>query len=260
MINFERVSKNLAAYKDAWSEAKPFSHVVIDDFITREGALRVQEEFPDPGLGEIGQSRDYIFAKNKYEKSSFWSFGPACNELFDELKSSRFAALLKEICGRDVWVDSSFHGGGMHQGGQGSFLDMHTDFNVHPLKESWFRDLNILIYLNPNWHPKWGGALKLKHRISASTAEIDPVFGRCIIMKTRDYTLHGYDPINFPLGEYRRSIACYAYSELRKGTNAKSTSWYPSGQNPAKRILGRLWPHLVIWKNHILGSSTAKNR
>jgi hypothetical protein len=174
--------------------------------------------------------------------------------------SPRFEKIIRQISGHEVWVDPAFHGGGMHQGAQGSFLDMHTDFNVHPVQTDWFRDLNILIYLNPRWTQEWGGSLKLENLKDGRAAEIEPAFGRCVIMKTRDYTLHGYDPINFPKGEFRRSIACYAYSPLREGVRVKSTKWYPSNGNPLKRLLGQFWPELVAIKSKVFGSATAKNK
>jgi Rps23 Pro-64 3,4-dihydroxylase Tpa1-like proline 4-hydroxylase len=260
MIKFSLLENRLKDYEKQWTTAKPFSHLVIDDILDPGDALRIQNEFPDPVNENMAQSRDYIFARNKYEKSKFWEFGPACNALHEDLMSPQFAKMLGAICGRTVWIDPDFHGGGMHQGGRNSFLDMHTDFNLHPLHEDWFRDLNILIYLNPNWTKEWGGELRLQHRKTGEAIEVEPKFGRCVIMETRDYTLHGYDPIRFPEEEYRRSIACYAYSALSGTVHARSTAWYPSGRNVAKRLIGRGWPYLVIWKNRIFGSATAKNR
>jgi hypothetical protein len=34
--------------------------------------------------------------------------------------------------GRPLLVDPTFHGGGFHQGGYGSYLDPHVDFNIRP--------------------------------------------------------------------------------------------------------------------------------
>jgi hypothetical protein len=68
-------------------------------------------------------------------------------------------------------------------------------------------------------------------------------------MFTRDYTLHGYDPISFPEGEYRRSIAAYAYSKVEMGKNdVRSTTWYPENTNIFKRTLGKNWPILAAIK------------
>ena len=58
-----------------------------------------------------------------------------------------------------MFIDADFYGGGIHQGKAGSFLDMHADFNYHPLKEHWFRNLNLLLYLNKDWKKEYAGEL-----------------------------------------------------------------------------------------------------
>ena len=46
-------------------------------------------------------------------------------------------------------------------------------------------------------------------KIGSIKALIEPIFNRAVIMFTRDFTLHGYDSINFPEGTFRNSIAAY---------------------------------------------------
>ena len=158
LVNFDRLEATQAALRDQFATAQPFRHVVIDDFADPVGLATLLAEMPDPHEAGIGKSRDYVFAKNKFEKSGFAEFGPQSRELYTELCSDRFGEVLRAITGEDVFVDPAFHGGGMHQAGEDSFLDMHVDFNKHPLHESWFRNLNILLYLNPGWEPAWRGS------------------------------------------------------------------------------------------------------
>ena len=211
MINFEHIEEKKDELK---SEFLSYSveHVVVDNFIKIDSIDKLLEEIPNPVNAGINKSRDYFFAKNKYEKSGFSNYGHFLAELEKDLLSDRFQSLLSFVTGEKVFIDPEFHGGGLHQGGVGSFLNMHADFNYHPFKKNWFRNLNILIYLNPDWKEEYGGQLKLRHKSSGESFEIEPLLNRCVIMFTRDYTLHGYDEIFFPEGTYRRSIAAYAYS------------------------------------------------
>jgi hypothetical protein len=80
-------------------------------------------------------------------------------------------------------------------------------------------------------------------------------------MPTRDFTLHGYDKISFPPGQYRRSLATYAYTLTDDVEDAadRSTVWYPEQSSLWKRMLGKRWPTLVKIKNRLFGSATAKN-
>lgn len=260
MINFDLLEKNLELYAQQFKNNKLFEHIVIDNFCEVNKLSQLLETIPDPIDENVNKSRDYFFAKNKYEKSKYKDYGKEFTELYNDLVSKKFEKILKKITGEEVFVDREFHGGGLHQGGKGSYLNMHADFNYHPVNKNWYRNLNILLYLNNNWRKEYGGQLKLKNKNTGETAEIDPLFNRCVIMFTRDYTLHGYDPINFPQGEYRRSIASYAYTIVDKPENTRSTTWYPEGKNIIKQMLGKKWPKLVKIKNKIFGSSTVNNK
>jgi hypothetical protein len=259
MIAFSRLQSQAPILQKQF-HSNIFGYVVIDNFLEDESARALLTEIPDPRAAGLAQSRDYVFAKNKFEKSAIEELGIAFRTLRDELLSPEFAKSLRDITGEDVFVDPAFHGGGLHQGGEGSFLDMHTDFNSHPLHATWFRNLNILLYLNEGWRQGEGGELKLRHRQTGAAASVEPIFNRAVIMHTRDYTLHGYDPIKFPAGKYRRSVAAYAYTHMEKSAEHVSTTWYPDEGGIAKRMLGRVWPRLVRIKGKLLGSGTARNR
>jgi Rps23 Pro-64 3,4-dihydroxylase Tpa1-like proline 4-hydroxylase len=260
MINFHNIESQIQNLSKTFKNGV-IESVIIDDFLKSDSVDNIFNEFPNPIEAKIQKSRDYVFAKNKFEKSDLASFGINCSKLREELLSDRFKEVLKKITGENVFVDSNFHGGGLHQGGKGSFLNLHTDFNYHPLNHEWFRNLNILIYFNKNWTPEYGGELKIQNKNTGKSMQIEPIFNRCVIMFTRDYTLHGYDPISFPDGEYRRSIAAYAYSLAEgKCSDVRSTTWYPENTNILKRTLGKNWPKLVSLKTKVFGSSTVKNK
>ncbi|MDD5541889.1 MAG: 2OG-Fe(II) oxygenase [Acidobacteriia bacterium] len=260
MINFTAIEERRELLTRQFLAAEPFEHIVIDDFADAARLLRTIPTLPVPGRDPVNKSRDYIFARNKFEKGDFKKFSPECRELYDDFTSERFQLLLAGITGQEVFVDSEFFGGGIHLGGRNSFLDMHVDFNYHPLHRNWRRNLNILLYLNQGWKKEFGGELKLKHRVTERAAEVEPRFNRCVIMFTRDYTLHGYSSINFPEGEFRRSIAAYAYSLDPNPGKERSTRWMPEGSSRFKKAMGNAWPSLVKLKSYFLSSRTAKNK
>ncbi len=262
MIRFDVIESQVDELARRFKTAVPCEHVVIDGFCDEAQLSQLYDEAPDPVQAGIHKSRDYMFARNKYEKSGFKDFSPRFATLHDELMSERFQAWLQRLTGENVFVDPAFHGGGLHQGGPGSYLDMHADFNTHPGHKDWFRNLNILLYLNRGWKPEHKGSLKLRHKDRPeTTVEVEPLFNRCVVMFTRDYSLHGYDAINFPEGVYRRSIAAYAYSPMGERTpDHRSTVWYPDEAGVAKTTLGRMWPTLVKIKGALLGSATGKNK
>lgn len=259
MIRFERLEREKEQLADAFRDAKPFSYVVIDDFCDPAALNALLDQIPSPDDGGINKSRDYVFAKNKFEKSNFRGIGPLFEEIYTDLLSDRFKAVLGKIVDAPVWVDPDFHGGGIHQGGEGSFLDMHVDFSHHPLHADWERDLNILLYLNRDWQPEHRGQLELRHRETGESGKIEPLFNRCVIMHTKSYTLHGYGKIAFPKGQFRRSIATYAYRPATGEAKGRSTTWFPEEGGAVKRAVGRSWPRLVAIKTKLFGSGTSRN-
>ena len=235
---------------------KPFPHLVIDG-ICEPGP--VEELFAE--LPEIDtKSRDYVFANNKFEKSKFWLLSPHFRALYEDLISKEFGEFLCFITNEEVFVDRKFHGGGIHQGKQDSFLDMHLDFNYHPLQKLWYRNLNILLYLNPGWKEEYGGHLELEDLRSGEKKSLGVPFNRMIIQQTRNFTLHGYNIIRFPPGQYRTSVACYAYSQhLHAIEKRRTTDWHVGSGQPVKRFLARVYDPAVKIKNALFGSGTAKN-
>lgn len=239
----------------------PFPLIILDDFLPREFADELFAEIQTNT--QFQRSNDYIFAKNKFESPRIENLGPCGAALRELLLSLEFANSLGGMYGKSLIVDPDFVGGGLHRGGEGSFLDMHTDFNLHPRNRRWIRELNILLYLNKGWHPDYGGCLDLRNSNNDDMASVEPRFNRLIVMLTKNFTFHGYKPINFPPGTYRTSIATYAYSEAgseEEVANLKTTTtWMPETGGPMKKLIARFTPSLVTLKQRLFGSATAQH-
>ena len=115
-------------------------------------------------------------------------------------------------------------------------MDTDVDFNYHTESLSWFRNINMLLYLNKNWKPKYVGQLKLVdgHEKNGKALLIKPIFNHAVIMFTRDYTLHGYDSINFQSGTYSASIIAYGYTETWEIGKLRTAVWKPEKSNILK--------------------------
>lgn len=247
-----------AELRATFDSAEPFPLLVLDDFLDPDLARDLLEEFPP--IDAMPRSRDYVFG-NKHELSSVERSGAAGRAFHDAVMSPGFQSFLRTATGYDVFVDPMFFGGGFHQGGDGSFLDMHVDFNVHPLRREWLRTLNVLLYLNLDWQPAYGGELLVKGSVDGAVRAIEPTFNRAVIMLTADHTFHGYRRTAFPPGVTRRSIATYAYRRVDEGAVvARTTGWAPTDGGVAKRLLARHYDRLVKVKNRWFGVGTARNR
>jgi hypothetical protein len=257
MINFNILEENKESLRLDYLLAKPFPHLIIDDFCDHKKITALYDKIPDLK----NKSRDYIFAKNKFEKSNYSELGDEFQELYNDLSSKRMNDFLSFIANEEVFVDPDNHGGGLHQGKKNSFLDMHLDFNYHPLKKGWYRNMNLLLYLNKDWRQEYKGHLKLVDLRTGEDKELEVPFNRMIIQQTRAYTLHGYDQTNFPDGLYRTSIATYAYTKHKHLIEKpRTTDWVVKDGKPLKKMVASVFGPAVKIKNFFFGSGTAKNK
>ena len=215
------VADQAAAFAARFRAAKPYPHLVIDEFFERTLCRRLQREFPkfDPAqarneVGEIGRKAAY---------SNLAALGPAYAELDRLLQSSDFLALVGRLTGIPALLyDPEYVGGGAHLNLNGQELDQHVDFNYHP-RTGGHRRLNLLLYLNEEWQEDWGGCLELQSNPRGpkehnEVVRIVPRANRCVIFETSERSWHGFSRVALPekkahLG--RRSIAVYFYTKER---------------------------------------------
>ena len=112
----------------------------------------------------------------------------------------------------------------MHRAG-GS-LAVHLDYATHP-KLNLLRKLNLIVYLEKDYNPDWGGSLEFWSHDSKTNkpkekiTQIEPIFNRAVLFDTSQNSWHGFPiPINCPDGKMRKSIAVYYLTDLAP-TSAK---------------------------------------
>ena len=76
MIDFKRLDCDISKTKLAFSSAIPFEPIVIDDFCNANVLDKALDSLPDTHAAGLNKSTDYIFAKNKFEKSEFDILSP----------------------------------------------------------------------------------------------------------------------------------------------------------------------------------------
>jgi hypothetical protein len=141
-----------------FNAAKPFHHVVIDNFLTEEAAHAVAAEFPaynGPVWNEYNNAIEVKKAYNHWDK-----FPPVTYKLFNFFNSPGFTCEIAKLCGGQLFADPGLHGGGWHSHGPGGKLNMHLDYSIHP-KTGLERRINLILYVQPEWRTEWGGALGL---------------------------------------------------------------------------------------------------
>jgi Rps23 Pro-64 3,4-dihydroxylase Tpa1-like proline 4-hydroxylase len=211
----DRMRELAGPARQSYLAARPFPHVVFDDFLDPALLQRVLDEFPRPGAIRW-QSFDNE-REVKLASASEASFGPWTRLLLYHLNAITFLEFLSEVTAIDNLIpDPTFDGGGLHQIVPGGKLGIHADFNKHG-RFGLDRRLNILVYLNRDWREDYGGHLELWDRaMTKCEVRIAPNFNRMVVFGTTDYTYHGHpDPLRCPEGMTRKSLALYYFSNGR---------------------------------------------
>lgn len=203
------------AHREAFRDAQPFPHVVIDDFLPPEVLQPILEEFPEPG--EADWQRYDTGREVKLALADSERMGPATQHLLAQFNSAPFVDFIERLTGIEgIIPDPHYFGGGLHQIRAGGFLKVHADFNRHD-RLNLDRRLNGLLYLNKDWDESWGGHIQLWDRdMQRCVRKSLPIFNRFLLFATTDYSYHGHpDPLTCPSNRSRRSMALYYYTNGR---------------------------------------------
>src|SRR5262245_53516198 len=103
----------IECWKTTYQRAKPYPHIVIDNFLHQTRAERVARAFP--GLeGLPWYVYDNVFER-KYAYDKVAETPQSLSDLMWDLNSPTFLAVLEELTGiSDLIADDSFRGGGLH--------------------------------------------------------------------------------------------------------------------------------------------------
>jgi len=257
VINWD-ACKEVDTLANKFLNATPFPSIVIDNFLHESLADELLEDFPDISLMHL--SRHYLFTK-KYELSFWANASELFSQLHQDLLSDQFREFISQVADKQLFMDFDFCGE-LHQGRDGSFLDMHVDFNLHPKHEHWVHEATLLIYLNKNWQNEYGGQLLLQHQDTSDVYEIAPVFNRCVILSSDETTFHGYRQLKLPADITRKSILVNFYREapLSQIPARRPTAWATEKVSPLKATLAKIYNPLSTLKHRLFGLTTAGAR
>lgn len=247
VFDYEKWTSRLPMLKAQYESARPFAHIVLDDFINTDFAKEAHDRFPKPDSGEWIQYKHINEKKlGKRDRATIPDIHLA---IIDELNSRRFVEWLSELTGiKNLIADPSLEGGGLHQTERGGFLNIHTDFTSHQHQKNWARRVNVLLYLNEPWQETYGGHLELWERdMSRCEKKILPIFNRCVIFNTDTDSYHGHPhPLNTPEGETRKSIALYYFTEETSIPKARATDYRPLPQDSTAKRLSIFFDNVAL--------------
>jgi len=196
-----------------YRHAQPFPHVLIDGLFAEELLDQAVAELPT-----MARWARYDTAnERKVVCSDVSAFGPAGEILVHALNSAPFVRFLERLTGIEGLIpDPHLHAAGYMRVPPGGFLGLHYDFSTQQ-ELRLDRQVNVLLYLNRDWRPEWGGQLELHSNEPLDSdrhisVDIEPLLNRLVIFNTPQ-ALHGHRrPVACPPERARLCLSWYYYT------------------------------------------------
>lgn len=181
-------------------------YCVLDDLLSEDIADRIHKVFPAASSMRLMDS----FREKKYTSKSFDKFDPLLADITFAIQDPRVIKLVEDITGiQEQMPDLSLYAGGLSAMESGHFLCPHID-NSHEASRKYYRTLNLLYYVTPDWTLESGGNLELWDRNVQRHTTIVSKFNRLVIMETNPWSWHSVSEVK--VDRLRCCVSNYYFS------------------------------------------------
>lgn len=235
----ERLTRDettLAQQFRASGEAVGVRHVTIDQLLPEDWARQIAERFPPTHQMRLMDS----FRERKHTSKDFDAFDPLMKAITFALQDERVVRVVERITGIPQQIpDPSLYAGGLSAMTRGHFLGPHID-NSHEASRRYYRTLNLLYYVTPDWQLADGGHLELWDTAVRRNLVIESRFNRLALMETTPTSWHSVCPV--VADGVRRCVSNYYFSPQSPTGQPyfNVTSFSARPEQPWRRLLARV--------------------
>lgn len=207
-------TKDVGEIESKFRGAKPFDHIIIDNFLKDQIAESIFNIFPT-NYDSWHKYENPLEVKYAYDNIN--QMDSKIRDVFLGLSSSKSIELFSKISGiENLEYDPCLHGAGLHAHPRNGRLNIHLDYEKHPLLENKERRLNIILFLTKDWKKEWNGDNQLwDQELKQPLVKTYPKFNSAVVFQTNNITWHGLpEKIQCPPGVFRKSLAYYYISDL----------------------------------------------
>lgn len=180
---------------------------VLDNVLPAKDVERIHAAFPAVSEMRLMSS----FRERKYTSKALDRMGGIIRDAVFSFQSPEVLEAVSRITGmRGLIADPLLYAGGISAMTEGQFLNPHID-NSHDMTRAYYRRINVLFYVTPNWSAENGGNLELWDRSVRQPTEIPSLFNRLVIMETNRVSWHSVNPVRRP--GTRCCVSNYYFSE-----------------------------------------------
>ena len=182
-------------------------YLAIDNFLPKNFAEDIYNNFPKKEqMRYMSSFREKKYVFTKLDKTSKLLLGVTF-----AIQSPKVVSLIEKISGiQNQRPDPSLYAGGLSLMTKNNFLNPHID-NSHDKDRKYYRTLNLLYYVSPEWKLEYGGNLELWDTKVKKAIIIPSTFNRLVIMETNLHSWHSVNPIKH--NRNRCCVSNYYFSE-----------------------------------------------
>lgn len=211
---FGEWTNNIEEKKQTFKNAKPFGHVVINNFLREDIAEEIFNEFP---TDFSNWHKYYNPLEVKFAYDNIDGMGTTIRNTFLALSHPKTIEYFAKIANiENLEYDPCLHGAGLHAHPRNGRLNIHLDYEKHPMLQDKERRLNIILFLSKNWKEEWNGDNQLWNEdLTQPEVKTHVKFNSAIVFQTNNISWHGLpEKILCPPGIFRKSLAYYYISDL----------------------------------------------
>jgi Rps23 Pro-64 3,4-dihydroxylase Tpa1-like proline 4-hydroxylase len=253
----QRLRRDAASLRQAWTASSPVPHFVVDDLIPEESVRALSQAFPDPDR----LMRRSTWRERKRVGVDIDAYEPIVGDFLYAFQTPEICAAVEDITDiQGIEVDPSLYASGISTMLEGDFLNPHLD-NSHDGENRRYRVINVLFYPSPGWSSDDGGQLEVWNEDVTEAHEVPVRFNRLVVMATNQTSWHSVNPVRS--SRPRMCVSNYYFSEIPPGGHdyAHVTTFAGRPEHPflrafmrvdafALNMLGRMFPFLTTNNPH----------
>lgn len=200
MIGYDQLEGAADGWRDRFSSATPFPHLVIDELFHAQQLAEAAREFPRPEDMAPRAGKPGVL-----ELADPAAVPPGLRHASEELLGSRFTSWLSLVSGIDGLVtDPGGSWGALRQSGDGVEGGIHVPPARHPGRP-WYRRLTLILHLSEGLGEENGGCFQLwDSRKDSPRVSVPPLFNRAVVFLTSPVAFHNASRTRLAPGQMRR--------------------------------------------------------
>lgn len=201
----------------------PFRWWIVDDWFKPLSDIRMADAVLHPW--EVSYNNDV--ERGKRTSRNWEAMLPELRTAFIKLRHDDTVKEWANITSIPSLADDpTAHGAGLHCSTDGSFLQVHADYELHSTC-TLERRLNLILFMHDRWEKEWGGELLLCDPTGKAIVEIEPVPGRLAVFECGAASYHGVRVIQGKQAT-RLSCAVYYLADARPGAVRRRAMFFPN--------------------------------